>query len=81
MNLEKEIENAKIFNWCVEICKIADKLCLEKKNEVDLMIQILNGDIISQAQDIFSMNKKLGKYDNMNMPKEVNLWKLKLYTN
>lgn len=73
MNLKAEIENAKALNWAKEICKISDRICKEREHEPDIMIQILNGDIFSMAQDEFAKKKKMGKYDDMNMPIEVNL--------
>ena len=73
MNLEKEIENAKIFNWAREICRIADKLCMDRINDPSVMIDLLNGDIFAQAQDQFAKDKAMGKYDSQNMPIEVNL--------
>lgn len=73
MNLEAEIEYAKTLNWARIITQKADRICKEKENEVDLMIQILNGDIFAMAQDEFAKDKKMGKYDSMNMPIEYNL--------
>jgi hypothetical protein len=73
MNLQAEIDYAKSVNWAKEICKISDRICREREHEPDIMIQILNGDIFAQAQDEFAKKKKLGKYDSMNMPIEVNL--------
>ena len=73
MNLQAEIEHAKALNWARIIRQKADRICEERKNDVDLMIQILNGDIFAMAQDEFAKDKKMGKYDSMNMPIEVNL--------
>ena len=73
MNLEEEILYAKVLNWARIISQKADRICEERKNDVDLMIQILNGDIFAMAQDEFAKDKALGKYDSMNMPIEVNL--------
>ena len=71
MNLQAEIDYAKSVNWASEICRIADKICKEREHEPDIMIQILNGDIFAQAQDQFAKDKKLGKYDEMNILKEI----------
>ena len=73
MNLEEEIEYAKALNWVRIISQKADRICEERKNDVDLMIQILNGDIFAMAQDEFAKDKAMGKYDSQNMPIEVNL--------
>ena len=73
MNLEAEIEYAKTLNWARIISQKADRICKEKENEVDLMIQILNGDIFAMAQDEFAKDKAMGKYDSMNMPSSYNL--------
>ena len=73
MNLEEEILYAKALNWARIISQKADRICEERKNDVDLMIKILNGDIFAMAQDEFAKDKKMGKYDSMNMPIEVNL--------
>lgn len=73
MNLQAEIEHAKALNWARIISQKADRICKEKENEVDLMIQILNGDIFAMAQDEFAKDKAMGKYDSMNMPIEYNL--------
>lgn len=73
MNLQAEIEHAKALNWARIISQKADRICEERKNDVDLMIQILNGDIFAMAQDEFARDKAMGKYDSQNMPIEVNL--------
>ena len=71
MNLEEEILYAKALNWARIISQKADRICEERKNDVDLMIQILNGDIFAMAQDEFAKDKAMGKYDAMNILKEV----------
>ena len=71
MNLEEEFLYAKALNWARIISQKADRICKEKENEVDLMIQILNGDIFAMAQDEFAKDKAMGKYDAMNILKEV----------
>ena len=73
MNLEEEILYAKALNWARIISQKADRICEERKNDVDLIIQILNGDIFAMAQDEFAKDKAMGKYDSQNMPIEVNL--------
>ena len=73
MNLQAEIDHARALNWARIIAEKTDRICKEKENEVDLMIQILNGDIYAMAQDEFAKDKKMGKYDDMNMPISCNL--------
>lgn len=73
MNLQAEIDYAKRVNWAREICRIADKLCMDRINDPTVMIDLLNGDIFAQAQDQFAKDKAMGKYDSQNMPIEVNL--------
>ena len=71
MNLQAEIEHAKALNWAREICRITDKLCMDRIDDPTVMIDLLNGEIFAQAQDQFAKDKKLGKYDAMNILKEV----------
>ena len=71
MNLEAEIDYAKSVNWAREICRIADKLCMDRIDDPTVMIDLLNGEIFAQAQDQFAKDKKMGKYDAMNILKEV----------
>ena len=73
MNLKAEIDYAKKVNWARIISQKADRICKEKENEIDLMIQILNGEIFAMAQDEFAKDKAMGKYDSMNMPSSYNL--------
>ena len=71
--MEKEILNAKAFNWAKIINEKCDRICEERKNDVDLTVDILNGTIYEQAQEEFGKEKMLGLYDSMNMPVEYNL--------
>lgn len=71
MNLEAEIDYAKKVNWAREICRIADKLCMDRIDDPTVMIDLLNGEIFAQAQDQFAKDKKMGKYDAMNILKEA----------
>lgn len=73
MNLKAEIDYAKKVNWAREICRIADKICMDRINDPYVMVDLLNGDIFAEAQDQFAKDKKMGKYDEMNMPKEAEL--------
>ena len=71
MNLQAEINYAKRINWAREICRIADKICMDRINDPSVMIDLLNGEIFAQAQDQFAKDKKMGKYDAMNISKEA----------
>ena len=71
MNLQEEIDYAKSVNWAREICRIADKICMDRIDDPSVMIDLLNGEIFAQAQDQFAKDKKMGKYDDMNILKEV----------
>ena len=73
MNLQAEIESARALNWAKVICEKSDRICQERQHEVDLMIQILNGDIFAMAQDEFAKEKQMGLYDDMNMSTAYNL--------
>lgn len=73
MDLQAEIDNARALNWAKVICEKSDRICQERQHEVDLMIQILNGDIFAMAQDEFAKEKSMGLYDDMNMPTAYNL--------
>lgn len=71
--LEEQILIAKGKNWAKLVTERADKLCEIKKDETDLMIQILNGDIFNQAVEQIALEIKSGIYDKMLIPKENNL--------
>lgn len=71
--LEEQILLAKGKNWAKLVTERADKLCEIKKDETDLMIQILNGDIFNQAVEQIALEIKSGIYDKMLIPKENNL--------
>ena len=71
MNLKAEIDYAKKVNWAREICRIADKICMDRINDPSVMVDLLNGDIFAEAQDQFAKDKKMGKYDEMNILKEI----------
>lgn len=71
--LEEQIRLAKGKNWAKLVTERADKLCEIKKDETDLMIQILNGDIFNQAVEQIALEIKSGIYDKMLIPKENNL--------
>lgn len=71
--MEKQILQAKAYNWAKIIKYKCDRICQERKTDIDLMIDILNGEIYSAAQEEFKKEKMLGLYDKMNMPIEYNL--------
>lgn len=73
MNIEQEILNTRGKNWARLVSKRADQICEQRKNNDDLMIQILNGDIFREAVDQIALEIKLGIYDKMLMPIEPNL--------
>ena len=73
MILEEEILLTKGKNWAKLVAKRADLLCEQKKDEPDLMIQILNGDIFQEAVNQIALEIKCGLYDTMLMPIENNL--------
>ena len=68
INIKEEAHRAKVANWVRAIALIADKICEERKNDPDLMIDMLNGEIYLQAQERFVELKKRGLLDSQNMP-------------
>lgn len=73
MTLNDEILLAKGKNWAKLVSERADKLCELRKNDVDLMIQILNGDIFNEAVNQIALEIQSGFYDKMLMPIECNI--------
>lgn len=73
MKLEDEILIAKGKNWATLVSKRADEISEARKNNDDLMIQILNGDIFDEAVNQIALEIQLGMYDKMLMPIECNL--------
>lgn len=73
MKLEDEILIAKGKNWARLVSKRADEISEARKNNDDLMIQILNGDIFDEAVNQIALEIQLGMYDKMLMPIECNL--------
>ena len=71
--MEKQILQAKAYNWIKIIQDKCDRICRERITDIDLMIDILNGSIYEAAQEEFKKEKMLGLYDKMNMPVEYNL--------
>lgn len=68
--LKDEILLAKGKNWAKLVSARADKLCEIRKNNVDLMIQILNGSIFEEAVNQIALEIKCGLYDKMLVPIE-----------
>lgn len=68
MNLRKEILLARGKNWARLITEKTNRICKERQGDIDLMIQILNGDIYDQAQKEIADEIKTGKLDKMLMP-------------
>ena len=73
INIKEEAYRAKVANWARTIALIADKICEERKNDPDLMIDVLNGEIYLQAQERFVELKQMGLLDSQNMPIHCNL--------
>lgn len=71
--MEKQLLEARAFNWAKIIQEKCDMICEQRKNDVDLTVDILNGKIYEQAQEEFKREKQAGLYDSMNMPVEYNL--------
>lgn len=72
MNLKDEILLAKGKNWAKLVSQRADKLCEIRKNDMDLMIQILGGKIFEDAVNQIALEIQCGLYDKMLNPIEVN---------
>lgn len=68
MNLRKEILLARGKNWARLITEKTNRICKERQGDIDLMIQILNGSILEQAQEEIADEIKNGKLDKMLMP-------------
>ena len=68
MKLKDEILLARGRNWARLIAEKTNRICEERKNDVDLMIKILNGDIYNEAQNEIAHEIKTGKLDKMLMP-------------
>lgn len=68
MKLKDEILLARGRNWARLMIEKTNRICEERKNDVDLMIKILNGDIYSEAQNEIAYEIKTGKLDKMLMP-------------
>lgn len=73
MSIKEEILMSKGKNWARLVANRADQICKERQEEVDLMIQILSGEIYNQAVEDVANDIKAGKYDEMLMPIECNL--------
>lgn len=68
MKLEDEILLARGRNWARLIAEKTNKICEKYKNDTDLMLKILNGDIFNEAQEEIAFELKTGKLDKMLMP-------------
>ena len=71
--MEKELLLTRGKNWAKLVAKRTDKLCELHKNDTDLSIKILNGEIFDEAVKQIALEIKCGLYDSMLMPKEYNL--------
>lgn len=70
--ISEEIEIAKAKNWAKLVQERADLLCEIRKNDIDIMIQLLTGKIFNDAVDQIALEIQSGFYDDMLMPKELN---------
>ena len=73
MNITDEILQAKGKQWAKLVSNRADKLAEIYKDDIDIMIKILNGDIFNLAVEQIAAEIKAGCYDKMLQPKEYNL--------
>lgn len=71
--LQEKIYDAKVKNWIKLVQDRADKLCEIRKDDEDIFIQLLTGDIFDEAVDQIAVEIQAGIYDDMLMPKEYNL--------
>lgn len=68
MNLKKEILLSRGKNWARLMNEKINRICYEKKDDIDLMIKLINGDIYDQAQKEIADEIKIGKLDKMLIP-------------
>lgn len=71
--LQEKIYDAKVKNWIKLVQDRADKLCEIRKDDEDIFIQLLTGDIFDEAVNQIAVEIQAGIYDDMLMPKEYNL--------
>ena len=71
--MDEKLLLAKGRNWAKLVTERADLLCELRKNEPDLMVQILSGDLFNEAVNQIALEIKTGLYDKMLMPKGCNL--------
>ena len=71
--LQEKIYDAKVKNWIKLVQDRADKLCEIRKDDEDIYIQLLTGDIFDEAVNQIAVEIQAGIYDDMLMPKEYNL--------
>lgn len=72
MKMEEEILIAKGKNWARLVMERADLIAESKKDDIDSMISILNGEVYDEAVNQIALEIKLGFYDKMLMPVECN---------
>ena len=73
MNLKNEILLAKGKQWAKLVAERCDKLAEIRENDVDLMVQILNGTLFDDAVEQVALEIRCGIYDKMLQPKENNI--------
>ena len=68
MDFKKEISLSRGKNWARLMNEKINRICYEKKDDIDLMIKLINGDIYDQAQEEIADEIKTGKLDKMLIP-------------
>ena len=63
--LNKEIKRAREYNFVTEVMIRCDELAQEHSDDIDLMINILNGSIVERAKEQIEFEKSIGMRDNM----------------
>lgn len=71
--MDEKLLIAKGKNWAKLVTERADLLCELRKNEPDLMVQILSGDLFNEAVNQIAIEIKSGLYYKMLIPKEYSL--------
>lgn len=70
MNLEQEILIARGKNWARLIVEKQTEFAKQEKNDVGLMLDILNGNVYELAQQEIAVDLATGKLDKMLMPRQ-----------
>lgn len=73
LTLKQEINKARRYNFLRRVEENYNELAEERKDNLDIFIQICNGQLREDAITLTRIRKQLGMYDSMFMPVEVNL--------